>query len=144
MTIDQKKDFAKLLFVRERLTQKEVAARAQISEQTMVKWVKEGNWEKLRRSLLVTKQEQVIRLYDQIEALNDIIAEQQEGIPDSKQADVLTKITAAIRNLETEVNIGERVEVCMELCDHVRSVAPDKSSDMVSLCDSFIKAQLKR
>lgn len=141
MTIEHKKEFAKLLYVRERLTQKEVAARADVSEQTMVKWVKEFGWEKLRRSLLVTKQEQIGRLYDQIEKLNTDIG---DGYADSKQADVLTKLTAAIRNMETEVNIGERVEVCMELCDYVRQVAPEKSSELVTLCDLFIKSMLKR
>ncbi|MBL7779940.1 MAG: DDE transposase family protein [Saprospiraceae bacterium] len=141
MTIDQKKEFAKLLYVRERLTQKEVATRAEVSEQTMVKWVREYGWEKLRRSLLVTKQEQIARLYDQIESLNTEIG---DGYADSKQADVITKLTAAIRNMETEVNIGERVEVCMELCDYTRQVAPEKASELVTLCDSFIKSMLKR
>jgi transposase-like protein len=144
MTIEQKKEFAKLLYVRERLTQKEVATRAEVSEQTMSKWVKEYNWEKLRRSLLVTKQEQIGRLYEQIENLNTIIDAQEQKFADSKQADILTKLTAAIRNMETEVNIGERVEVGMQFCDFVRQAAPEKSSEVVTLFDSFIKSLLTR
>lgn len=143
MTKDQLKDFSKLLYIRERLTQKEVANRAGVSEQTMSKWVNEGGWERLRRSLLVTKSEQIGRLYEQIENLTQSIQD-GTGVADTKQADILTKLTAAIKNLETEVSIGERVEVGMEFCDFVRQNAPEKSGEVVSLFDSFIKSMLKR
>jgi hypothetical protein len=109
----------------------------------MSKWVNEGGWEKLRRSLLVTKSEQIGRLYEQIDNLTTEIQD-GAGVADSKQADVLTKLTAAIRNLETEVSIGERVEVGMEFCDFVRQNAPEKSGEVVTLFDSFIKSMLKR
>lgn len=141
---EQQKDFAKLLYVRERLTQKEVATRTGVSEQTMSKWVNDGGWERLRRSLLVTKSEQIGRLYEQIETLTLNISEREIKVADSKEADVLTKLTAAIRNLETEVSIGERVEVGMEFCDFVRQNAPEKSGEVVTLFDSFIKSMLKR
>lgn len=144
MTIDQKKEFAKLLYVRERLTQKEVAERADVSEATMSKWVREYAWEKLRRSLMVTKQEQIGRLYDQIEALNAEIGAREIKVPNNKEADVLSKLTAALRNLETEISIGEIVEVGMEFCDYVRQQAPDKIGDVVSLFDGFIKTAIKR
>lgn len=144
MTIDQKKEFAKLLYVRERLTQKEVAERADVSEATMSKWVREYAWEKLRRSLMVTKQEQIGRLYDQIEALNAEIEAREIKVPNNKEADVLSKLTAALRNLETEISIGEIVEVGMEFCDYVRQQAPDKIGDVVSLFDGFIKTAIKR
>ncbi len=144
MNKDQQKEFAKLLYVRERLTQKEVASRTEVSEQTMSKWVNEGGWERLRKSLLVTKSEQVGRLYEQIEKLTSSIDQREVGWADSKEADVLTKLTAAIRNLETEINIGERVEVGMEFCDFVRAHAPEKSAEVVTLFDSFIKSMLKR
>ena len=143
MTKDQLKDFSKLLYIRERLTQKEVATRAGVSEQTMSKWVNDGGWERLRRSLLVTKSEQIGRLYEQIENLTQSIQD-GTGVADTKQADILTKLTAAIKNLETEVSIGERVEVGMEFCDFVRQNAPEKSGEVVSLFDSFIKSMLKR
>lgn len=144
MTIEQKKEFAKLLYVRERLTQKEVAERTGVSEPTMSKWVREGSWERLRRSLLVTKQEQIARLYDQLEALNDEIGKRDLKVPNNKEADVISKLTAAVRSLETEVSIGEVVEVGMEFCDYVRQHAPEKIGDVVALFDGFIKTTIKR
>ena len=144
MTNDQKKDFAKLLYIRERLTQKEVAERVEANEHTVGRWVKEGGWEKLRRSLLVTKHEQIGNLYAQLEALNELIAERENKTANNKEADVISKLTAAIRNMETEVNLGDVVEIGMEFCEWVRQNAPDKSGEVVTLFDSFIKTKMKR
>ncbi|MBV6442746.1 MAG: hypothetical protein EPGJADBJ_04470 [Saprospiraceae bacterium] len=144
MTNDQKKDFAKLLYIRERLTQKEVAERVGANEHTIGRWVKDGGWEKLRRSLLVTKHEQIAALYAQLEAINELIAERDEKTANNKEADVISKLTAAIRNMETEVNLGDVVEIGMEFCEFVRQNAPEKSGDVVTLYDSFIKTKMKR
>lgn len=144
MTLDQKKEFAKLLYIRERLTQKEVAARVGIGEHALGRWVKEYGWDKLRRSLLVTKQEQIAHLYAQLEALSELIAQQEVKVADSKQADIYTKLTAAIRNLETEINIGDCIEIGMEFCDYVRQNAPEKIGETVDLFDSYIKSRMSR
>ncbi len=144
MTNEQKKEFAKLLYIKERLTQKEVAARVGIGEHALGRWVKDNGWDKLRRSLLVTKQEQIAQLYAQLEALSEIIAAQEEKVANSKQADIYTKLTAAIRNLETEINIGDCVEIGMEFCDYVRGNAPDKVGDVVDLFDAYIKTRIRK
>lgn len=144
MTIEQKKEFAKLLYIKERLTQKEVAQRVAIGEHALGRWVKDGGWDKLRRSLLVTKQEQIAKLYAQLETLSDLIAKRAEKVANSKEADIYTKLTAAIRNLETEINIGDCVEIGMEFCDYVRNNAPDKVGDVVDLFDSYIKVRITR
>jgi DNA-binding XRE family transcriptional regulator len=146
MKIEQKKDYAQLLFVRERMTQKEVAGRVDVSEQTMSKWVREGGWDKLRKSLLITKQQQVAVLYDQLETLTGSVEKDERStkVLSNKEADLLIKYTAAIRNLETELSIGEIVETMMKFCDHVRSVAPEQATELVALCDGFIKYNMSR
>lgn len=144
MTLDQKKEFAKILYIRERLTQKEVAARVSIGEHALGRWVKEYGWDKLRRSLLVTKQEQIAHLYAQLETLSELIANQEVKVADSKQADIYTKLSAAIRNLETEINIGDCIEIGMEFCDYVRQNAPEKIGETVDLFDSYIKSRMSR
>lgn len=60
-------EFAKTLFVNEGLTQKEIAVRLDVSEKTVGTWVKKGNWEKLKTSLLVTRDNQLSELYKQLE-----------------------------------------------------------------------------
>lgn len=144
MTNEQKKKFAKLLFIKERLTQKEVANRVGIGEHALGRWVKEGGWDKLRRSLLVTKQEQIAQLYSQVEVLSTTISDREEKVANSKEADIYVKLTAAIRSLETEINIGDCVEIGMEFCDYVRQNAPEKVGDVADLFDSYIKSRINR
>lgn len=142
MTNEQKKDFAKLLYIKERLTQKEVATRVQVGEHAIGRWVKEGGWEKLRRSLLVTKEEQIGQLYSQLEALSDLISKREEKVANTKEADVYVKLTTAIRNLETEINIGDAIEIGMEFIDFVRQNAAEQVGPVADLFDSYIKKRI--
>lgn len=143
MTNEQKKNFAKLLYVRERLSQKEVARRAGAGEHAVGRWVKEGGWEKLRRSLLVTKHEQIAMLYGQLESQNEAIINRDGKVANNKEADVISKLCAAIRSLETEVNIGDSIEIGMEFGEYVRQNAPEKVAETVELFDAYIKSKLK-
>ena len=68
-------DYAKMLYLdtSQKLTNKEIAERVDVRPNTISNWIKKGNWEKLRKSLMVTRQKMVRDLYDQLESLNDNI-----------------------------------------------------------------------
>lgn len=68
------KEYAQSLFVNENLTQKEIAERINVTEKTIGKWVKEGNWETLKVSMMTTKDTQLAVLYKQLEQINHEIA----------------------------------------------------------------------
>ena len=62
LTIEQKKDFAKIVYLNEPgITQKELAERVGVSKVTINKWINTEKWEELCSSLLVTK-ETIIRM----------------------------------------------------------------------------------
>ena len=67
-------EYAKMLYLdtSQNLTIKEIAARdgVKVRPNTLSKWIKDGKWEKLRKSLLVTRQKMVSDLYDQLDLLN--------------------------------------------------------------------------
>lgn len=147
MTNEQKRDLARLIFMSEPTsTQKEVAARVGVSEQTLSKWAKEEKWDKLRRSKLATRQQELNNAYLQLEELNRLIMSRPEGarFPDSKEADTLLKLSAQIRNLETKLNMTAIMDVGIHFVDHVRSVAPEKAADVLSLYDFFMKSIVTR
>jgi transcriptional regulator with XRE-family HTH domain len=139
MTREHRKDFAKLLYVNQRLKQQEVADRTGVSLGTINKWVNDGNWERLRHSLLVTRNEQIAVLYRQLENLTTQIEEIHNGIPEGKQADTIVKLTAAIENLETETSIADIVQVLMKFCDFIRQNSLENAKVVTDLCDAFIK-----
>jgi transcriptional regulator with XRE-family HTH domain len=174
-------DLAKILFVNEGVSQKEIAERLNLTEKTVSKWAKDGEWDKLKTSMLVTKDNQLTALYRQLENLNVEIATRPiiRDIPDklllpvkvkssdgsehlenpvytpedfpvkvgnfptSKEADMISKLTTAIKRLETETNIGETVEISKQLVQFVRSIDAPFSNQLLKYCDLFIQDKMK-
>lgn len=143
-----KKEHAKLLFTQEKLSQKEIAEKVNVSEQTITKWVNAGGgeWKRLRQSLIVTKKEQLSRIYEQIDEITQEIRKREEGkrYVNSKEADILVKLTAAAKNLETEASVSVVIEVAMKFLDYIRPIDLEKAKEISGYFDSYIKDLLKR
>jgi DNA-binding XRE family transcriptional regulator len=150
LTNAQKKDWAKVLYLKENLTQKEIAQKVCVTEKTIGSWIKgnpkngEPGWEQLKSSLIVTKDEELRRIYMQINELNTFIFSREEGqrFANSKEADTLTKLTAAARSLETETSIADVIEVAMQVCNFVKKDNLLKAQEMSSYFDAFIKSKM--
>jgi transposase len=80
----EEKNYAQILYVKDNLTAKEIAGRVSVSEKTVGKWIKDGGWDKLRKSLLVTKQNMISMLYDQLDHITNLIAEREVKVADSR------------------------------------------------------------
>lgn len=139
----QEREYARILYVNERITFKEIAERTGVTEKTIGKWAEADNWDKLRKSLLTTKQNQLVHWYNQLEALNENIAKRDLPVPDSKEADIMSKITSNIQRLETETGIGEYVEVSRKLLTFIQSVNLDEAKNFKNYIDEFINSKLK-
>lgn len=144
LTIKQKKDFAKQLFLNDSgVTQAEVAERVGVSKVTVCKWVNEGKWDEMRTSLLVGKEMQLSWLYRQLEQWQDNVSGREDGkkILTSKDADAVLKITAAIKNLETETNTAEKIATGKEFLAFVRRTCGlDQSKEIARLFNAYIKS----
>lgn len=141
LTLQQKKDWAKLLYLKENLTQKEIAARVSVTEKTLSKWVNEGKWDMLKSSVIITKSEELQRIYLQINELNDSIFSREKGqrFASNKEADSLVKLTATARNLETDASVADVIEVFKRFSNWLRSVDLEKAKDLIVFQDAFIK-----
>lgn len=139
LTNAQKKEWAKTLYLKENLTQQEIADRVGVSN-----WVRAGKWEEQKVGLTLTRQEQVANLYRQVAEINKAIAERPEGerFPSSKEADILGKLSAAIRNMEQEVGIADIISVLTGLIDWVRAADLEKAKEITRLADAYIKDKL--
>lgn len=144
--IEQRKNHAKLLYTREGvITQKELAERVGISEKTIGLWVKSENWEKERSSVILTKEEELRRVYEQLTELNDLIKDRPKGqrYSDSKEADILIKLSATIKNLETDVSVAEAIEVLKKLINLTRKESLPEAKIITKWSDILIKTLLK-
>jgi putative lipoic acid-binding regulatory protein len=176
------KDLAKILFISEHLCQKEISERIFVTEKTISKWIKEGLWESLKVSLLVTKDNQLNALYAQLESINHEIQNRAiirdipswllkpiklknahgdeyiefpkfnpedypikiGNVASSKDADIISKITTAIKKLETETSIGEIVEVSKQLIQFTASQDSEFANKLTRYCDAFISSKMKK
>ncbi len=139
----QEREYARILYINERITFKEIAERTGVTEKTISKWAEADNWAKLRKSMLTTRESQLVHWYNQLEALNENIAKRDIPIPDSKEADIMVKITSNIKSLETEIGLGEYVEVSRKLLTFIQSVDLDDAKRFKNYIDEFINSKLK-
>jgi len=140
----QQKEWAKTLFISEHLTQAELADKVGVSRITMNKWIKSERWEELKVGITLTKSEQLKNLYNQVGALNKFISSKDEGkrFADSKEADILMKLSASIKKMEDDVGIAEVIEVGRKFIEFTRRIDVEKAKDLAALYDAFIKSIL--
>lgn len=144
LTNVQKKEWAKTLYMRENLTQQEIAERVGVSRVTVSNWVRAGKWEEQKAGLTLTRQEQVANLYRQVAEINRAISARAEGerFPNSKEADILGKLSAAIRNMEQETGIADIISVLTGFIEWLRPFDLEKAKELTRLADAYIKDKL--
>lgn len=145
LTNKQKKELARLLYIKENFTQKEIAARVEVTEKTIGRWIQEEKWEDLKINFIISKEQELRRLLIQIRNLNDAIENREVGkrYATAPEADTLTKLAAASRNLMTETNVGQVIDVFIDFNDWLRSaVGVEKAQELGELQDKFVKSLL--
>lgn len=145
-SMQRKQDYAKLLFTVQGVTVgKELAQRVGVSEVTISKWRNAEGWEQLRASVIITKEAELRRLYMQLTELNDYIFSRDKGsrFASSKESDTLVKLSAAIKQLETDTSVAETMEVLKNFIIHVREDDFTKAQEITQLADVFIKSLIK-
>lgn len=145
LTNKQKKDWAKSLYVNEKLTQKELAARVGVSENTISKWVKDESWEKLRKNIVLTREEQLQLMLNELEELNAYIASKPIGerFADSKEANIRRNLVKDIKELETKASLAEIIETAKRFTKWLSVVDLKKAREIADLFDAFIKDNLR-
>lgn len=144
LTNTQKKEWAKSLYLRESMTQQELANRVGVSRVTISNWIRDGKWEEYKAGLTLTRKEQVNNLYRQVAEINRQIAERPEGerFANSKEADILGKLSSSIARMEQEMGIADKISVLTDFVEWLRALDVNKAKEIVSLADAYIKDYL--
>ncbi|MPM00630.1 hypothetical protein SDC9_46858 [bioreactor metagenome] len=143
---DAERQLAEMLFTRDFLTQKEIAEKLGVAEKTVSKWAIKYKWKEKRQSVIVTKETQLKRVYDQIDELNTAILKRPEGerYANNKESDTLIKLANVAKTLESEASLAEVIDVSKRILNYVRSYRTDKAAELAAIFDDFINEQLKR
>ena len=146
MTNEQKKELARVLFFQTSLSQAEIGERVGVRQATISAWVTKEDWMRVRKSILATRQKELGRLYDQLEALNNKISSREPGErhANNKEADIMTKLTASIRQLETETSLATVIDVFTKFNEYIRKLdGLEAAKQMFTYQDSFVKSLMK-
>lgn len=145
LTNGQKKEWAKILFTKENLTQMEISERVGVRPATISKWVNSENWQLLKTSITITREEQLARLYQQLQLLQEKILERPiaERVATTAEADIITKLASAIQKLETETGLNDIISVSKQFLDWLRASDLEKAKELTMYFDAFIKERLK-
>ncbi|MGJ1327628.1 MULTISPECIES: terminase gpP N-terminus-related DNA-binding protein [Sphingobacterium] len=141
--LQEKREYAKLLFTKEKLTQKEIALRVQISQNTISKWATEDNWEAAQKSLMLTREEQLRQMMDELDILNNEIANGGRKYATKEQAYIRDTLVQNINKLELEVSAYEVYNVAKKMIGHFRTIDLDKAKLLAEDFDGFIKTLLR-
>lgn len=146
LSIPDKQYLAKILYTREHLDGKVVAKKVGVSEKTMSEWVNKFNWKNLRNRMLLSKDDQINALYEELEEITTVIREKGKGqrFADTKIADIRVKTTAAIRNLETDLAIADLVESGIRFIKYLQKVTDAQTVvDIADKWHSFIQVSIR-
>ncbi|MBA3901593.1 MAG: DDE transposase family protein [Bacteroidetes bacterium] len=142
----KKKEYAKTLYLKEGITmQKELAVRVGVSENTMSRWMRNEGWEKLRKNILLTREEQIQHLLSELEEINGFIKLKPKGerFASSKEADIRRKIIKDIKELETNASLAEIIDTAKKYTNWLAKIDFAKAKEAASFFDLFIKENLK-
>lgn len=136
---------ARSLFLTGQYNQKEIATMCGVTEKSIGKWKEEEGWEAHKLSLLTTRENQLRNLYLILENINGATLEDIEAgrKVNHKDADAAIKYTAAIRSLEMETSIADKVEVGTNFINLLRKEEPDLAKTVTKWFDIFLQQTIK-
>ena len=96
------KNLARILYM-QGLTNKEIAQKAKVSENSVSKWVKDNGWDNLRAAQNVTRTELVNKILRTINDVLDRAAQHPDELNSSSLTDQLCKLAATIEKIEPKL-----------------------------------------
>lgn len=143
--LQQKQELAKLIYLTEDVTQKELADRVGITEKTVGKWIEDEGWAKLKRNIPLTRDELLASWYDELAELKEFIKKKPEGMrfADFKEAQLRRSLLKDIATLEFDSGIPEIISVMTAFVKFIRRQDLDNAKEVSHLADAFIKSKIR-
>lgn len=141
---EQKKALAKDIYLLGSYTLEEIAQKVDTTRQTVSRWAKTEGWDELKAGMTIGREQILKSLYRQINEINSNISKRAPGERHAniKEADILAKLSAAIKKMEEDVGISDLISSGMRFGDWLRTVDIEKAKEFINYWDAFIKDQI--
>ncbi len=126
-------------------TQIEIAEMTGVTPKTIGDWKAEGDWESLKESMLTSRENELKNLYKILKNVNEKTIEDIDAKRrvNPKDADAVIKYTAAIKNLELETSIADKVEIGTAFINDVRKTDMELAKVIAAHYEVFLKSYIK-
>lgn len=144
LTNAQKKEYAGLLYLRESLTQQEIAEKVGVSRRTVGTWITTGKWEEMKAGFTMTREQQIANLQRQIAEINNVIAQRPSGerFASAAESKTIAQLSAAIDKLEKDAGLKDLISSATRFLVWLRSIDIGKAKEFGVLWDNFIRSTL--
>lgn len=141
----EEKELAYAYYMEGDMTQKEICARLGIAPNTLGKWIADGDWELVRTANTVTRGQQQRSFLNQIAELNAAIADRNEGqrYASASEADTITKLSKAVRDLDKKETLIERVAISKEIIAHISERSMEHAKLLIVYVDEFLQQKAR-
>lgn len=137
MSYKDKQRLARSLFIKSDLTRKQIAEQVGCTQKTLRDWIKKFDWDKAKEAETITRSQLLQDAYTQLKAINQIIEEKHNGIPNKELSDAKGVLRKEIEAL-SEMPLHKYVEVFMELIDWATKNCTENLLDIAAITDRFI------
>lgn len=138
MKNQEKKDFAKLLFIQSNLNRKEIASQVGVTEKTLRNWIESDNWQDIKDSQTITREALLSDSYAQLKAINEKIKTELGGVPNKELSDAKAVIRKEIESLSVHPTY-RYVEVMEEFQSWLTRNEPQHLKVMTELSLKFVE-----
>lgn len=133
-----------LLYLKENLTQQEIADKVGISRRALASWIKDGKWDDMKAGITMTRESQIMDLHRQVSEINKAIAEREDGkrFATPSESVTISKLATSIEKLEKDSGLKDLISAGTRFINYVRTIDIAKAKEIVVLWDNFIKTTL--
>lgn len=144
LTNKQRKEWAQLLYLKEALTQQEIADKVGVSRRTVITWSSDGKWEEMKAGITMTREQQIVDVHRQIAEINRIIADRPTGerFATPAEATTIAKLAVAIDKLEKDAGLKDLISSSTRFLVWLRGIDINKAKEFGTLWDTFIRSTL--
>ncbi|MBS1688864.1 MAG: hypothetical protein JSS96_09085 [Bacteroidetes bacterium] len=128
------------LYFQTDMSQSQIAELLNINRKTLYLWMKESNWQQVKRSARHTPSILAEQYYQQLAAINEQIATREEQpYPTREEAEIIRKLTLTIGRIKTGQTVSEHIETMTRFLELLKTEAPSLLEEVLPHTDKFIK-----